>query len=229
VATNEGGVVTLRDSLYGTCQEEVTSRLSHIKMLCSVWGHVVMCGEDGVRVCRVCSSDRVSLAAVLGRKTTPPPEAKAVSSKWAETQTGFCWRSQVGDLEERETLSKLCDRGQTPTLESVSELFPSSLSLPSPSYLPLVRRLVRETEFWPHFQLTELVKANAVTGSEAGEVVERALRQVDWVSSVFWSLSLNISSPSPQGSGGADYGPIGGNSRVIYCLSTASCTGVRVM
>ena len=35
VATNEGGVVTLRDSLYGTCQEEVNSRLSHVKMVTS--------------------------------------------------------------------------------------------------------------------------------------------------------------------------------------------------
>ena len=71
-----------------------------------------MSGEGGVRVCRMCSGDCVSLAAVLGRKTTPPPEAKAVSSKWAETQTGICWRSQVGDSEEMEVLSKLCDRGQ---------------------------------------------------------------------------------------------------------------------
>jgi hypothetical protein len=79
----------------------------------------------------------------------------------------------------------------------VSELFPSSLSLPSPSYLPLVRRLVRETVFWAHIQLTELVKANAVTGSEAGEVVERALQQGDWALVV---LTMDQSEGIPESS-----------------------------
>lgn len=141
-----------------------------------------MAGEgEGVKVCRVTSGSSVSLADVLGRKTTPPPEATAVSSKWVVSRTSDWWKSEVGYSEEMKLLAKLCDPQQvsrclpqilveicddkqTPTVESVAKLFPPSLSLSPPTYLPLVRRLARESQFWAHSILTELVKAGAVTG-----------------------------------------------------------------
>ena len=67
---------------------------------------------EGVKVCRVTSGSSVSLADVLGRKTTPPPEAIAVSSKWAESRTSDCWKSEVGSSEEMKLLAKLCDPQQ---------------------------------------------------------------------------------------------------------------------
>ena len=53
---------------------------------------------------------------------------------------------------------------QTPTLQAVMTVFPSSLTLHSPAYQMVVRRLVRERQFWAHAALMELVKCGAVTG-----------------------------------------------------------------
>ena len=47
-----------------------------------MYGHIVMCGHEGVRVCRVNGVDEMSLATVLGQRTTPPQEALLVTPKW---------------------------------------------------------------------------------------------------------------------------------------------------
>lgn len=65
----------------------------------------------------------------------------------------------IGDAE-----TGLCVYLQTPTLEAVMSVFPSSLKLHSLAYGMVVRRLIEERQFWAHAALMELVKCGSVAG-----------------------------------------------------------------
>ena len=56
-----------------------------------VCGHLVMCGGEGVRVCRVTGVDGVSLATVLGQKTTPSQKAILVTTDWVHPRQVWCY------------------------------------------------------------------------------------------------------------------------------------------
>lgn len=178
-----GGVVSLRDTTYGTCQASMETGFHSITMLWYVYGHIVMCGHEGVRVCRVNGVDEMSLATVLGQRTTPPQEALLVTPKWvAPDQPCADWRSEVAasSSDEVSRIRQLCDPSKTPTLDAVMAIFPSPLTLNSLAYSLVVRRLLMEKEFWAHLALVELVKCGAVAGSLIGELVTRALEHKDW-------------------------------------------------
>ena len=102
--------------MYGTCQASMETGLLSVTMVTPVlysvigavithfivpqaWcvcGHLVLCGGGGVRVCRVTGVERVSLATVLGRRTTPPQEALLVTPSWADpAQVGAGVRSVI--------------------------------------------------------------------------------------------------------------------------------------
>ena len=83
LALQKGGVVSLWDTVYGTCQAHLETGFQDVEGVWCVWSQVILCRGEGVMVYRVRSGEcSASLAAALGCVATPPREAILVNPQW---------------------------------------------------------------------------------------------------------------------------------------------------